>query len=113
MKHKAQHKQFIQAFIDYDFNITNACQVIGISRQTFYNWLDKVDDFSRLLDEGREQAIDMVESALMKQIEQGDTRAIIFFLKTKGKNRGYSEKTEIDLSHDLEPVQIYLPDNNR
>ena len=110
---KRQHKQFIQAFIDCDFNITKTCETIGIARQTFYNWIDKIDDFSHLLEESKEQAIDMTESALMKKIKEGDIRAIIFFLRTKGKKRGYTEKTEIDLNHTIEPVQIILPDNNR
>lgn len=113
MKESAQHKQFIRSFIDCNFNITKACESIGISRQTFYNWIDNVDDFSRLLDESREEAIDIVESALMKRIELGDTRAIIFFLKTRGKSRGYTEKTEISVDRDFEPVVIYLPGNNR
>ena len=110
---KEHHKQFIQAFIDCDFNITKACEMIGIARQTYYNWIDKVDGFSHLLEESREQAIDTVESALLRKAEEGDIRAIIFFLKTKGKSRGYTEKSEIDLKHSIEPVQIVLPSNNR
>ncbi len=113
MKTSKQHKQFIQTFINCDFNISKACEVMSISRQTVYNWIDKVDGFSDLLIESEEQAIDTAESALMEKIKEGDIRAIIFFLRTKGKKRGYTEKSEIDLSHTIEPVQIVLPDNNR
>ncbi|MBR9804134.1 hypothetical protein GYB59_21655, partial [bacterium] len=37
-------------------------------------------------------------SALLKKIKKGDIAAIIFFLKTQGRNRGYSERHEINLS---------------
>ncbi len=65
------------------------------------------------MNEAKEESLDFVESALMAKIEEGNLRAIIFFLKTKAKSRGYSEKTEIDLKQDYEPVVIYLSDNGR
>jgi len=113
MKLSKQQMLFIKAFRSNNFNITKACKIIRIARQTYYNWMDEVDDFSHLLNEVKEEAIDFVESALMAKIEEGDIRAIIWFLKTKGKSRGYSEKAEIDLKQDHEPVVIYLPSNGR
>ena len=41
-------------------------------------------------------AIDFAESQLHKQIRDGNSTATIFFLKTKGKKRGYVERQEIE-----------------
>ena len=77
----------------------------GISRETYYRWLGEDVFFAKTCEEIQEQAIDFVESQLLKNIEgrnysgrimPPDTTAMIFYLKTKGKKRGYIEKTETD-----------------
>jgi hypothetical protein len=40
-------------------------------------------------------ALDFAESQLHKQIKEGNTSGTIFYLKTKGKRRGYVERTEV------------------
>ena len=40
--------------------------------------------------------LDFAEKQLFTQISENNTTATIFFLKTKGKHRGYVEKTEVD-----------------
>jgi hypothetical protein len=39
-------------------------------------------------------------------MKDGSTSATIFYLKTKGKKRGYIERSELDLSSGEEPVKI-------
>jgi hypothetical protein len=51
-------------------------------------------------------ALDFGESQLHSQIEKGNTSATIFFLKTKGKKRGYIERSELDLTSGDEPIKI-------
>lgn len=42
-----------------------------------------------------ESVLDIAESKLIENIKDNDNTAIIFYLKTKGKNRGYVERTEV------------------
>lgn len=79
-------------------NITDTCQIIQVNRSTFYEWLRKDIDFKNKIEEIQpdEIFVDFAESHLHKRIEAGDTTAIIFALKTKGKKRGYVEKSEIE-----------------
>lgn len=84
--------------------IQTACDACGITRAMFYRWRDGDSGFKAKYDEVNEGQIDKVESKLLRKIDDGDTTAIIFYLKTKGKSRGYSERT-VDNGHQLAHVQ--------
>jgi flagellar hook protein FlgE len=76
--------------------VTNACKDVEISRQTHYRWMQEDEDYKKAVEDVADIAIDFAESALHKQIKENDTTATIFYLKTKGKKRGYVEKIELD-----------------
>ncbi|MBS0236031.1 MAG: hypothetical protein JSS50_01690 [Proteobacteria bacterium] len=74
--------------------ISIACRKAGIERKTYYNWCSKDWEFAAKCDDVLELAADMVEYALLQKIDKGDTTAMIFYLKTKCKHRGYTERIE-------------------
>jgi len=76
--------------------VTAACIEVGIDRKTHYQWLKDDEDYRKQVDDITDIAIDFSETQLYKKINEGDTASIIFFLKTKGKKRGYVERQEID-----------------
>ena len=51
--------------------------------------------FAREVRDIENVALDFAESQLHKQISDNSTAATIFYLKTKGKKRGYIERQEI------------------
>lgn len=65
-----------------------------MQRNTVYTWIESYATAQQALQNARESALDNAESILYKKILDGDTTALIFFLKTQGKNRGYSERHE-------------------
>lgn len=94
--------------------VTSACKSIDCPRSTYYNYYNTDPEFKAAVDEIQDVAIDFVESKLMEKINgvtmldkemDGDAitytmppsdTAIIFYLKTKGKKRGYIERAELD-----------------
>ena len=100
MDNTLQKKAFIDAYGKTFGNITQSCKAADISRQTFYNWKENDLAFANEIEtiEPAEQFIDFLESKLVQRINDGDTTAIIFALKTKGKKRGYVERMEVDAS---------------
>jgi hypothetical protein len=105
-------KIFIESLVLHKGIITDACKSTGIGRTTVYDWIRLDEDFKKEVDLVNETVIDFVESKLFQKIEgvymqdsenevyktpPSDT-AIIFYLKTKAKKRGYVEKTEQEIT---------------
>tara|TARA_Y100000593_G_scaffold12383_1_gene22703 strand:- start:5495 stop:5848 length:354 start_codon:yes stop_codon:yes gene_type:complete len=86
--------------------VTTAVKSVGIARSTFYKWINEDEDFAKKVKDIENITLDFAESQLHKQIQDGNTSATIFYLKTKGKKRGYVEKSELDLTSGEEPVKI-------
>jgi hypothetical protein len=78
--------------------VTSACKSVDISRETHYRWLREDAEYKAAVDALSDVALDFAESQLHKQIKDGNSTATIFFLKTKGKKRGYVERQELDVS---------------
>ena len=90
--------RFLSALSDAAGNVSVACKSSGVeSRTTYYRWLQN-PDFANAAEAIKDESIDYVESKLMKAISEDNITAIIFYLKTQGKKRGYIETTENQLS---------------
>lgn len=93
-------EQFLELFPKKVFNVTATCKSLKIHRSTYYSWMDKSDTFYRSVVDSKEGFYDDVESALLKKIfRDEDTRAMIYFSRTRMKHRGYTLKDEKDIRH--------------
>ena len=86
-------------------NVSSVAKFFRMSRQTMHKYINDHPTVQQALEESREKMIDNVESALYSQALAGNTTAMIFFLKTQGKKRGYVERQEIT-GKDGEKIQI-------
>ena len=80
---------------DLHGNVSSVARFFKMSRQTLYKYINDHVTVQAALEESREKMIDNVESALYSQALAGNTTAMIFFLKTRGKKRGYVERQEV------------------
>jgi hypothetical protein len=91
-----QHKKALIDALEKSLGVvTTACRQVGVGRTTYYDWIKNDDKFANRVKDIQDIALDFAESELHKQIEKGNTTATIFYLKTKGKHRGYIERQEI------------------
>lgn len=77
--------------------VTTACKIVKIERNTHYRWMREDEKYKEAVNDIEDMTIDFAESHLHKKIKDGDTTATIFYLKTKGKKRGYIERNEYQI----------------
>lgn len=86
---------FLSAFREKLGNISQACEAAKVGRRTYYEWIEADAKFAIEVEDTNEAIIDWGEDRLKARMKAGDTTAIIFYLKTKGKKRGYVERQEV------------------
>jgi hypothetical protein len=78
--------------------VTQAANMVGIHRTTHYLWLEQDEVYKQAVEGITDIALDFAEGKLHQRIKDDSDTAIIFYLKTKGKKRGYIERSEVDMS---------------
>ena len=107
--------------------VTTACESVGIKRNSHYRWMNEDEEYRVQVESLTDLAIDFAESKLIELIngahrevstpdgevisikDAPNTSATIFYLKTRGKKRGYVERTELAGVNDA-PIQIIIND---
>lgn len=94
-----QHKNALLSALEKHLGIvTQACKTAGVSRTQHYEWLKEDPIYAKAVQDLSESTIDFVESKLLQRINDGGDAAIIFYLKTKGRKRGYVEHQELTVN---------------
>lgn len=87
---------------------------IGISERTFYLWMKKSKVISQTVLFGKQHAKFIVENALFEKARNGNTTAMIFWLKNNWRDK-YSDtiKTPEELAQIKEQIEILKIDRAR
>lgn len=83
-----EQKDFIKTLDEAMGIVSSALNKLNLSREIYEEWMLN-QEFKKEVERINEKSLDYVENRLMIKINQGDLNAIQFYLKTKGKKRGY------------------------
>lgn len=78
----SKKEQAIELWRETHGHISNICRAIGVSRTTFYKWMEDKEYQQSLLD-AESELNDEIRDALVRKAGEGDMTAIIFYLKNR------------------------------
>ena len=87
-------EKFVHQLKNNHNNITAACKALGVSRSTYNNFYNRSESFRQQIDDLSEEMVDFVEGKMFQiidEMEKGAPGLIMFYLKNKGKKRGYGD----------------------
>lgn len=109
-KSNTQKKAMLQALEKTLGNVSEAAGQVGIARKTHYQWMNIDSEYKQSVESIADVALDFVEGKLFNLIsgfkrtvitstgqpvtiqDAPHPTAVIFYLKCKGKRRGYIER---------------------
>jgi len=88
-------EQIINALKATNGLISLAARRLGCSKVTIYNRAKKVQSVADVIEDARDEMVDLAELALRKSVLNGEPWSVAMVLKTLGKSRGYVERQEV------------------
>ncbi len=83
---------------EYSGNLAAVARSFGVTRQAVHDFVRKRPALLAAANDVREGMKDNAESSLTKAVLKGEAWAVCFYLKTQAKDRGYTEKSELDVT---------------
>lgn len=93
--HRYTVDEVCQAIIKARGFISIAAKNLGCSLPTICNYQNKFPEINETVKEAMNATKDLAESKLVELIEEKEFPAISFFLRTRCKDRGYTDRQEI------------------
>ena len=95
---KVSNERFLAAIPGTGGLHTVIAKKLGIDRHTVSDYIKRDPMLAAAVAEEVESTLDKVESVFINACLGKDIQACMFYLKTKGKSRGYTEKVEQEVS---------------
>lgn len=110
---KYTKQEVIEALEASNGLVSLAADRLNITPEAIYKRMKTDPDIAEVMQTARNRQLDFAESQLFKAIANGELTAMIFYLKTIGKQRGYVERQEMGgaLNITIEHVQQPLPED--
>ena len=108
-------KAMIKALHDTVGVVSPACEAVGIHRSTHYRWLEEDQEYKKEVESVQDFQLDFVESKLFDNIRNNDVTSTIFYLKTRGRSRGYIERSELKIDSEqpiFNGIDLDVPTND-
>lgn len=90
------------------FNITQACQYAKISRETYYDWLERVPGFKDQVEEAKDALGRKAKTVVAGALNADDVGTAKWYLERRDPD--FKAKAEMDVNHGLQESRSKIKD---
>lgn len=102
-------------------NMTDVANMLQVSRQAVYKWINSDEDFENVVKDSRKRVFDKAldtarivamgipkikNGKLVGWVERPDTKVLIYLLQTLGKDEGFGNSVDLTTGGDKLPAVI-------
>lgn len=98
---RARQHLFLHAFLGSNFNVSEACRRVNISRHTFNAWSTKEPNFLILMEQMRDSMKDICMSSYMQLVQMGEPSIVLHSARTLNRDTFGNEKMDVDVSGEI------------
>ena len=97
----------LESLLREDMPIDKACELSGIGRRTFYEWMESDPEFSHKINEAQEYPHRLARRQIVKSIEEGDGNLALRYESMRDKRYIKRQETQI-VEHSVEDIDKRL-----
>ena len=109
---KFKPEQVVAAIISENGVLSGAADRLGCDVRSVYNYRDEFNEVAQAIEDAREnhdcELLDKAERNISEAIDAREAWATKYVLSTKGRSRGYTEKTEIEHSGGVNQIIMQM-----
>lgn len=117
MAKKFSRVQVIKALKATGGFITHAAKELGCNYRTIENYIREDPSIAVENEQIRENRLDIAESVVVNTMEGEDVKVALdaskFYLKYKGRQRGYIKATKVEISEDLSEMMKHAEERTK
>lgn len=83
-----------KALREHNGIVLKAAEACGVTRKTFYRFMEKHPHLQEVREEVDETLLDVAEAHVITDLHAGERKTIRWYLDRKGKDRGYTTRQE-------------------
>lgn len=95
MARKPSKKKLIEAIVKYDGIIVDIAKTFKVHRRTVYNWINADEDLKQLVEDGKNELVDLAKKGLRFHLEKNSEKSIHFVLERLGRKDGFGKMIQV------------------